>query len=114
MRLRQSPQLLWTCLLASILLGPASDLYSQQKPKVLIPPGTKVTKDIVYAQHDGVDLLLDLYLPKSNPEEKLPTILWVHGEHLARVFLETRNRPPHVVRDEIIPSPIAVREPKGT
>lgn len=79
MRLRQSPQLLWTCLLASILLGPASDLYSQQKPKVLIPPGTKVTKDIVYAQHDGVDLLLDLYLPKSNPEEKLPTILWVHG-----------------------------------
>ena len=41
------------------------------------------------------------------------TILWVHGEYLARVFLETRNRPPYVVRDEIIPSPIAVREPKG-
>ena len=27
------------------------------------------------------------------------TILWVHGEYLARVFLETRQRPPYVVRE---------------
>ena len=31
------------------------------------------------------------------------TILWVHGEYLARVFLETRQRPPYIVRNKTVP-----------
>jgi predicted acyl esterase len=36
-----------------------------------------IKRDIVFAEHDGVKLLGDLYLPKGS--RKLPVLVGVHG-----------------------------------
>ena len=38
----------------------------------------QVQRDLVYASIDGIDLLLDLYVPEG-ATGPLPTIVWVHG-----------------------------------
>lgn len=50
-----------------------------QGPK--IPEGVTAHRDVVYAQVGDKKLLLDVYVPNktSDPSEKLPLIVWVHG-----------------------------------
>jgi len=43
-----------------------------------LPAGTKVERDIVYAQAGSRKLLLDLYVP-SKRSASLPVIVWIHG-----------------------------------
>ncbi|MCH4821772.1 alpha/beta hydrolase fold domain-containing protein [Gramella lutea] len=33
----------------------------------------------IYAEKDGEELIIDLYLPEKNNSEKLPLIVWMHG-----------------------------------
>lgn len=43
-----------------------------------LPEGTKIERDIVYAQVGDTKLLLDLYVPPKS-SGPLPVILWIHG-----------------------------------
>lgn len=66
-------------MLTTAILGFVGEAHSQGERMFPLPPGTKKIGDIVYAQHDGTDLLLDLYLPDNPPTKRLPVVIWVHG-----------------------------------
>lgn len=55
-------------------------VFAQKAKKVPpIPEGVEVERDLIYANHDGIELNLDLYLPKEKPNALLPVVVWVHG-----------------------------------
>ena len=57
---------------------PGSVRRLDRSPEARIPSGTKVERDIVYAQVGEKKLLLDLYLPYKTIGS-VPVIVWVHG-----------------------------------
>ena len=59
------------------ILGTSTGWAQNQKNQVL-PEGVKLIKDIEYAKHDGVELKLDLYIPKEI-KGSVPVIVFVHG-----------------------------------
>ncbi len=61
------------------LLSLADYAFAQQRKPKPLPEGVSIERDIVYANHDGVDLKLDLYCPDPMPDETLPVVVWVHG-----------------------------------
>tara|TARA_R110002096_G_scaffold23303_4_gene74240 strand:- start:220 stop:1143 length:924 start_codon:yes stop_codon:yes gene_type:complete len=62
------------------LLGtPLVDAQGKKKKPAAVPEGVTVKKDIVYATHDGIELGLDLYLPKEKSAQPLPVVMWIHG-----------------------------------
>lgn len=58
---------------------PVSANAQKKKKQLALPAGTTLKKDIVYATHEGVELKLDLYLPRNETSDPLPFVLWVHG-----------------------------------
>jgi acetyl esterase/lipase len=66
-------------LLAFLLALPMESALAQKKKARTPPAGVSVERDIPYANHDGIELKLDLYLPESRPSDPLPVVLWVHG-----------------------------------
>lgn len=59
------------------ILGTSTGWAQNQKKQVL-PDGVKLIQDIEYAKHDGVELKLDLYVPKEI-KGSVPVIVFVHG-----------------------------------
>lgn len=59
------------------MLGTSTGWAQNQKKQVL-PDGVKLIQDIEYAKHDGVELKLDLYVPKEI-KGSVPVIVFVHG-----------------------------------
>ncbi|MEM9015952.1 MAG: alpha/beta hydrolase [Verrucomicrobiota bacterium] len=61
----------------------ASDVLGQEQSRKKLPAmpeGVRLERDIVYANHDGIDLMLDLYIPKdASIDQPLPVIAWIHG-----------------------------------
>lgn len=53
----------------------------KKKQRPSVPAGVLVHRDLEYAKPDGISLKLDLYLPETrrSADEKLPTVIWVHG-----------------------------------
>jgi acetyl esterase/lipase len=75
-------RLTWTSLLLCALAG-SSAAQEPQKPqpkkpgKPVLPPGTRVERDLEYGPH-GERNTLDLYLP-AKADGPLPLVIWVHG-----------------------------------
>ena len=40
--------------------------------------GVRIERDIIYGRGEGINLLVDLYLP-NNPVRAVPIILYIHG-----------------------------------
>ena len=65
-------------LLCGLLFGAAT--APAQTSLVKIPPGATAHQDLVYAEVNGVQLKLDLFMPNNDtPETPVPLIVWVHG-----------------------------------
>ncbi|WP_233215448.1 alpha/beta hydrolase [Rhodopirellula bahusiensis] len=47
--------------------------------KTKLPSGTEYISDVVFKEVDGLDLKLDLLLPKNEAKSPLPTAIWIHG-----------------------------------
>jgi acetyl esterase/lipase len=50
-------------------------LFAAQLSAQVLP----VHKDVVYAQVDGIDLLLDIYMPMNLPPKAPEVVVWIHG-----------------------------------
>ncbi|MCB9921459.1 MAG: alpha/beta hydrolase fold domain-containing protein [Planctomycetaceae bacterium] len=50
----------------------------QRRARPSVPSGFVATRDVEYAEADGVRLLLDVYAPEE-PSKPRPLIVWVHG-----------------------------------
>ncbi|NNE91832.1 MAG: alpha/beta hydrolase [Verrucomicrobiales bacterium] len=63
------------------LTGFAQEKSSPKNKKApKIPTGVRVIRDLEFAEHDGVSLKLDLYLPeKVDAKTALPVVIWIHG-----------------------------------
>ncbi|MFG0265550.1 MAG: alpha/beta hydrolase fold domain-containing protein [Rhodopirellula sp. JB055] len=44
-----------------------------------LPAGTRYISDVVFKEVDGLELKLDLLLPKNEAKKPLPTAVWIHG-----------------------------------
>ncbi len=65
--------------LFAMLARPAAVVAQKaQNPKPHVPPGTRLFADLVYAQVNGRELKLDLYLP-TQAKAPLPVVVWIHG-----------------------------------
>jgi len=74
------PQPCWLIALTLITLALNPVAFAQKAKKgPQVPAGVLVKRDLVYANHDGVELNLDLYLPEQKEGELLPVVVWVHG-----------------------------------
>ncbi|MCP9198471.1 carboxylesterase family protein [Gramella sp. GC03-9] len=60
-------------ILAGLQLAEAQEILLDSLYRVL-PVQTET-----YAQKDGEELIIDLYFPEKNGNEKLPLIVWMHG-----------------------------------
>lgn len=50
-----------------------------QQPSVQLPPGVKMERDLSYIADGDASQKLDLYLPETMPEQRLPLIVHIHG-----------------------------------
>ena len=57
---------------------PAASLQTSRTAQKPSPDGTKVERDIVYAQIGDRKLLLDLYVPGKG-KAPMPVVVWIHG-----------------------------------
>lgn len=69
----------WVIGLTLLTLTLTPVVSAQNAKKKPPPEGVSVTRDLVYANHGGINLKLDLYLPEALPEEPIPAVVWVHG-----------------------------------
>jgi pectinesterase len=73
MRIPCLPLLLFGLIAALVTLNLAR---AQRAP---LPESVKVERDIVYAGYGDREVMLDLYLPKHPPSDKIPCIVVIHG-----------------------------------
>jgi len=55
----------------------STDQERRQRAEAAVPEGVKVLRDLEYAEVEGTQLQLDLYLPEHTPDP--PLFVWVHG-----------------------------------
>ncbi|MDF1850223.1 MAG: alpha/beta hydrolase [Verrucomicrobiales bacterium] len=66
-------------ILVFVFVGIGGLPIQAQKKKSRPPAGTVLSKDIVFAEADGIELKLDIYRPVQKSEAPLPVVLWIHG-----------------------------------
>src|SRR5689334_25059165 len=71
----QTALLALTLSLATALSQPATN---QPRPRIQLPPGVTVLRDLEYGRVGERGLRLDLYLPE-NTDKPRPLIIWIHG-----------------------------------
>ena len=54
-------------------------VLDQEFIEAKLPAGTEYISDVVFKEVDGLELKLDLLLPKNETKEQLPTAIWIHG-----------------------------------
>ncbi|MBI4578755.1 MAG: alpha/beta hydrolase [Planctomycetes bacterium] len=58
--------------------APANQPTASMPALLAVPPGVKKVADVEYARINDQPLLLDIYLPETEPRP-LPVIVWIHG-----------------------------------
>ena len=83
----------------SIDLGKESNSdKNNDKDKVFEYPDNAIV-DIPYAEVDGTELLLDIYIPEF-PETEIPVVLWVHGGAWSAGDKYAAKNPAELLTDE--------------
>jgi len=76
--LKKTAQIWWEVTTAGLWVTLLNKLG--QKAKGKLEQRVRVYRDIIYAEHDGVPLRLDLFVPNAPaPDEGFPTVVALHG-----------------------------------